>query len=124
LKYEIHSRTENTSEGALPSTTPSPRAARNPGCFTAQIGRPARWSTYVERLTEIGALASMSAKGNPYDKAKAEGFFKTLKREEVYLNQYETFADAVGQISRFIGRMLLDVVGLGGRLAVWAAREA
>jgi putative transposase len=56
----------------------------------------------VERLIGIGAHISMSAKGNPYDNAKAESFFKTLKREEVYLNQYETFADAEGQIGRFI----------------------
>lgn len=59
-------------------------------------------TAYVERLTEIGAQVSMSAKGNPYDNAKAESFFKTLKREEVYLNQYETYADAEGQLGRFI----------------------
>jgi transposase InsO family protein len=59
-------------------------------------------SAYVARLTDIGAQISMSAKGNPYDNAKVESFFKTLKREEVYLNQYETFADAEGQIGRFI----------------------
>jgi transposase InsO family protein len=59
-------------------------------------------SAYVARLTNIGAQISMSAKGNPYDNAKAESFFKTLKREEVYLNQYEMFADAEGQIGRFI----------------------
>jgi putative transposase len=59
-------------------------------------------STYVSRLTDIGAQISMSAKGNPYDNAKAESFFKTLKREEVYLNQYETFADAERQIGCFI----------------------
>src|SRR5690349_25164600 len=57
---------------------------------------------YVARLEQAGAQISMSAKGNPYDNAKAESFFKTLKREEVYLNQYETFADAEGQIGRFI----------------------
>jgi putative transposase len=44
----------------------------------------------------------MSAKGNPYDNAKAESFFKTLKREEVYLNHYETLNEAEGQIGRFI----------------------
>jgi transposase InsO family protein len=44
----------------------------------------------------------MSAKGNPYDNAKAESFFKTLKREEVYLKEYETFGDAESQIGRFI----------------------
>ena len=59
-------------------------------------------TAYIERLHSIGAQVSMSAKGNPYDNAKAESFFKTLKREEVYLNHYETFADAEGQIGRFI----------------------
>jgi transposase InsO family protein len=37
-----------------------------------------------------------------YDNAKAESFFKTLKREEVELNQYETFADAEAQLGRFV----------------------
>jgi putative transposase len=59
-------------------------------------------TAYVERLHSIGAKVSMSAKGNPYDNAKAESFFKTLKHEEVYLNHYETFADAQEQIGRFI----------------------
>jgi transposase InsO family protein len=44
----------------------------------------------------------MSAKGNPYDHAKAESFFKTLKREEVYLNQFDSFSDAESQRGRFI----------------------
>jgi putative transposase len=57
---------------------------------------------YVERLQSIAAQISMSAKGNPYDNAKAESFFKTLKREEVYLNHYETLNEAEGQIGRFI----------------------
>ena len=59
-------------------------------------------AAYIERLNAIGAQVSMSAKGNPYDNAKAESFFKTLKREEVELSQYETFADAEGQIGHFI----------------------
>ena len=36
----------------------------------------------VEQLQAIGAQISMSAVGNPYDNAKAESFFKTLKQEE------------------------------------------
>jgi putative transposase len=40
-------------------------------------------AAYIERLIGIGAQISMSAKGNPYDNAKAESFFKTLKREMV-----------------------------------------
>ncbi len=40
-------------------------------------------SEYIETLESAGARISMSAKGNPYDNAKAESFFKTLKREIV-----------------------------------------
>ena len=57
---------------------------------------------YVARLEQAGAQVSMSAKGNPYDNAKAESFFKTLKREEVYLQEYRTFAEAEANLSHFI----------------------
>jgi transposase InsO family protein len=56
----------------------------------------------VERLHSVQAQISMSAVGNPYDNAKAESFFKTLKREEVYLNQYQTFAEAQANSAQFI----------------------
>ena len=59
-------------------------------------------TAYVERLQAHGIAISMSAKGNPYDNAKAESFFKTLKREEVYLKDYEDFADAEANLARFI----------------------
>jgi putative transposase len=60
-------------------------------------------AAYIARLTDAGAHVSMSAVGNPYDNAKAESFFKTLKREEVYLNHYQTFHDAEANLGRFIG---------------------
>src|SRR5258708_26460977 len=44
---------------------------------------------YVARLEQAGARLSMSAVGNPYDNAKGESFFKTLKQEEVYLNDHQ-----------------------------------
>jgi transposase InsO family protein/transposase-like protein len=59
-------------------------------------------TAYLERLGAAGARVSMAAQGNPYDNAKAESFFKTLKREEVYLHEYETFADAQANIGHFI----------------------
>ena len=58
--------------------------------------------SYIERLEQAGIQVSMSAKGNPYDNAKAESFFKTLKREEVYLNDYQTVAEAEAQLSHFM----------------------
>ena len=57
---------------------------------------------YVARLHSIEAYVSMSALGNPYDNAKAESFFKTLKCEEVYLKQYQTFQEAEDNIREFI----------------------
>ena len=57
---------------------------------------------YVERLQGVGMQISMSAKGNAYDNAKAESFFKTLKQEEVYLKQYQTFAEAEANIGQFL----------------------
>jgi putative transposase len=59
-------------------------------------------AAYVARLTTAAIRISMSAVGNPYDNAKAESFFKTLKREEVYLNQYDSFADADANLAHFI----------------------
>ena len=57
---------------------------------------------YVEQLEQIGAQISMSSVRNPYDNAKAESFFKTLKQEEVYLKEYESFADAEANLEVFI----------------------
>lgn len=59
-------------------------------------------AAYIDRLQQAGMQISMSAVGNPYDNAKAESFFKTLKREEVYLQEYRTFAEAEANLSRFI----------------------
>ena len=57
---------------------------------------------YVEQLQQIDAQISMSSVSNPYDNAKAESFFKTLKQEEVYLKEYESFADAEANLEVFI----------------------
>ena len=57
---------------------------------------------YVQRLTEQDIHLSMSRSGNPYDNAFAESFNKTLKVEEVYINEYETFEEAYKNIKQFI----------------------
>ncbi len=57
---------------------------------------------YVELLEQHSLLSSMSEAGNPYENAFAESFNKTLKCEEVYLNEYESFADAYSNIEEFI----------------------
>jgi putative transposase len=57
---------------------------------------------YVAKLQAHGFAISMSRTGNPYDNAKAESFMKTLKAEEVYLQQYRDQEDARASIQRFI----------------------
>ena len=42
------------------------------------------------------------AQRNPYDNATMESFFKTLKYEEAYLYEYETFEDVLNRIPYFI----------------------
>jgi transposase InsO family protein len=59
-------------------------------------------SEYVLRLEEAGALISMAAVGNPYENAKAESFFRTLKMEEIYLKDYRGFEEAEENIGKFI----------------------
>ncbi len=57
---------------------------------------------YRDALTAYGLVGSMGRRGNPYDNAKAESFMKTLKVEAVYPMAYETFADVVEDLPRFI----------------------
>jgi len=57
---------------------------------------------YVGLLQLQNITISMSRTGNPYDNAMAESFMKTLKTEEVYLNEYENLDDAKHNIDRFI----------------------
>lgn len=61
--------------------------------------------SYVNILHNHGITISMSRKGNPYDNAKMESFMKTLKVEEVYLNEYETELEARRNIKNFIETM-------------------
>ena len=63
---------------------------------------------YINLLKKKGIQISMSRKGNPYDNAFAESFIKTLKYEEVYLKEYESFNDAYINIEEFIDDVYND----------------
>ena len=59
-------------------------------------------SDYIERLQQAGVQISMASVGNPYENAKAESFFRTLKIEEVYIKDYRGFEEAERNIGEFI----------------------
>jgi putative transposase len=57
---------------------------------------------YVQLLEKYGFWISNSRKGNPYDNAWTERFMRTLKQEEVYLANYETYLDVIENLPAFI----------------------
>jgi putative transposase len=57
---------------------------------------------YVTILEKHGMVPSMSRPANPYDNASCESFIKTLKREEIYANQYDGLEHLRRNIERFI----------------------
>lgn len=57
---------------------------------------------YIEILQSHEFRISNSAKGNPYDNAMVESFMKTLKQEEVYLANYQTYLDVIENLPQFI----------------------
>jgi putative transposase len=57
---------------------------------------------YRQCLSDRGIRGSMSRRGNPYDNAQAESFMKTLKHEEVILNDYQTYEDVLKRIPQFL----------------------
>ena len=59
-------------------------------------------SRYQSTLRQVGAQSSMSRKGNPYDNAMMESFYKTLKRELINDAHFETRAEATQEIFKYI----------------------
>ena len=57
---------------------------------------------YRRALEQAGLRGSMSSAGNPYHNAQAESFMKTIKAEHVYLADYDSFDDVIGQLPQFL----------------------
>jgi transposase InsO family protein len=73
-----------------------------PGCvFHTDRGSQYASELHRDILAVHGFFGSMSRRGNPYDNAQAESFMKTLKVEDAYLMEYETFEDVAIGVPRF-----------------------
>jgi transposase InsO family protein len=59
-------------------------------------------TTYVQRLQQLGVTLSMAAVGQAQENGFAERLIRTIKEEEVYLADYQDFADAQRQMTRFL----------------------
>ena len=58
--------------------------------------------SYVQRLKQAGAQISMTAMGEPKENAQTERVIRTVKEEEVDLQDYRTVIEAERGIGRFI----------------------
>ena len=61
-----------------------------------------RCGDYAQILQQHQMIPSMSRPANPYDNSSCESFMKTLKREEVYANDYRDLEQLLGNIEVFI----------------------
>ena len=59
---------------------------------------------YVAILRKHDMVSSMSRPANPYDNASCESFIKTLKREEIYANEYNDLDHLRDHVEEFIER--------------------
>ena len=57
---------------------------------------------YAQVLQRHQMIPSMSRPANPYDNASCESFLKTLKREEIYANEYRDLDHLFANIEAFI----------------------
>lgn len=75
-----------------------------PGELTHHSDRGVQYACkdYIQVLQQHKIIISMSRIGNPYDNAIAERFMRTLKYEEIYLNDYDTFAEVLRSVEHFL----------------------
>ena len=84
-------------DAAVVSRCPGPGLIHHSDCGSQYAAKQ-----YRERLEALEKNGSMGRSGNPYDNAKVESFFKTLKQEEVYAFEYETMQDLLERLPTFL----------------------
>ncbi len=85
---------------AIAERKPSPGAIRH-----SDQGVQYASSEYVDELKRHDFEISMARTSNAYENTRMEGFFKTLKYEEMYLYEYEALRDVMIRLPYFIGEV-------------------
>ena len=70
--------------------------------FHSDRGAQYACSDFREMLQQGNFIQSMSGKGNCYDNAVSESFFKTLKTELIYFSRFKTRAEAKSAIFDYV----------------------
>jgi putative transposase len=93
-------------------------ALRNPppGCIHhTDRGSQYCAGDYQKRLNNLGFKASMSGKGNSYDNAAVETFFKTLKAELIWRRSWKTRSQVTNALFKYINHCLAGDVYIDER---------
>ena len=78
------------------------RGLNRDGIFHSDRGSQYTSNDFEQLLNDLNVKHSYSRKGYPYDNASMESFNAILKKEEVNVNNYETFIEAKFAIFEFI----------------------
>src|ERR671939_484781 len=75
---------------------------RRPAVHHSDQGVQYATTTYTDLLAGRGVAISMAAVGKPEENGFAERLMRTIREEEIDLSEYRDFADACGQLGRFL----------------------
>ena len=78
------------------------RRGRRPQVHHSDQGVQYAATAYTEMLASRGVAISMAAVGKPEENGFAERLMRTIREEEIDLSEYRDFADAYGQLGRFL----------------------
>ncbi len=73
-----------------------------PAIFNSDQGSHFTSDAYIDRLRERDIAISMDGKGRALDNIFTERLWRTIKYEEVYLNEYDSPREALKRISSYI----------------------
>ncbi len=77
-------------------------ALATPTIWNSDQGSQFTSPLYTQRLAAAGVQISMDGRGRALDNIFTERFWRSLKYEEVYLQEYETLAEVEQSVGRFI----------------------
>jgi putative transposase len=78
------------------------RGGRRPEVHHSDQGVQYAATAYTDLLAGRGVAISMAAVGKPEENGYAERLMRTIREEEIDLSEYRDFADAYGQVGRFL----------------------
>jgi transposase InsO family protein len=78
------------------------RGGRRPEVHHSDQGVQYAATAYTDLLAGRGVSISMAAVGKPEENGYAERLMRTVREEEIDLSEYRDFADAYGQLGRFL----------------------